>query len=153
MGSPLSDVMREEHMTRFFAGVLTVIAVGILLVAYGLLRPAAAYGPQVVYDEYGRPMMVSERPGLTPATPFYAPGVAPAAAAPMRTVTVAQVPRAEVPRVVARAPRRDWKKTALLIGGSTATGAGVGGIFGGKKGALIGAAIGGGASTIYEATK
>jgi hypothetical protein len=54
---------------------------------------------------------------------------------------------------VQRAPRRDWKKTALVIGGSTAAGAGVGGIFGGKKGALIGAAIGGGASTIYESMK
>jgi hypothetical protein len=29
----------------------------------------------------------------------------------------------------------------------------VGAMFGGKKGALIGAAIGGGASTIYESTK
>ena len=37
-----------------------------------------------------------------------------------------------------------------MIGGSTAAGAGLGGIFGGKKGALIGAAIGGGASTIYQ---
>ena len=50
-------------------------------------------------------------------------------------------------------PRRSWKKTALVIGGSTAAGAGVGGIVGGKKGALIGAAIGGGASTLYEAIK
>lgn len=49
--------------------------------------------------------------------------------------------------------RRSWKKTALVIGGSTAAGAGVGGIVGGKKGALIGAAIGGGASTLYEAIK
>jgi hypothetical protein len=48
---------------------------------------------------------------------------------------------------------RDWTKTALVIGGSTAAGAGLGGIFGGKKGALIGAAIGGGASTLYEANK
>jgi hypothetical protein len=50
-------------------------------------------------------------------------------------------------------PRRDWKKTALVIGGSSAAGAGLGAIFGGKKGALIGAAVGGGASTLYEATK
>ena len=41
----------------------------------------------------------------------------------------------------------------MVIGGTTAAGAGVGGIFGGKKGALIGAAIGGGASSIYEARK
>ena len=48
---------------------------------------------------------------------------------------------------------RSWKKTAMVIGGSTAGGAGVGGIMGGKKGALIGAAIGGGAASIYEASK
>jgi hypothetical protein len=50
-------------------------------------------------------------------------------------------------------PERTKTKTALIIGGSAASGAGVGGIIGGKKGALIGAAIGGGAASIYEATK
>ena len=48
---------------------------------------------------------------------------------------------------------RSWQKTAMVIGGSTAAAAGVGAIFGGKKGALIGAAIGGGAGTIYEVRK
>ena len=51
---------------------------------------------------------------------------------------------------IERAPSRDWTRTAMIIGGSTAAGAGLGGIFGGKKGALIGAALGGGAATIYE---
>jgi hypothetical protein len=50
-------------------------------------------------------------------------------------------------------PERSKTKTALIIGGSAASGAGVGAIVGGKKGALIGAAIGGGAASIYEATK
>jgi hypothetical protein len=49
--------------------------------------------------------------------------------------------------------KRSWTKPLLVIGGSTAAGAGIGGLVGGKKGALIGAALGGGASTIYEATK
>jgi hypothetical protein len=66
--------------------------------------------------------------------------------------TVAQAPRRVVQPEVRRSDR-DWKKTAMIIGGSSAAGAGVGAIFGGKKGALIGAAIGGGASTIYETTK
>jgi hypothetical protein len=44
-------------------------------------------------------------------------------------------------------------KTALIIGGSAASVRGVGGIVGGKKGALLGAAIGGGAASIYEATR
>jgi hypothetical protein len=48
---------------------------------------------------------------------------------------------------------RSWQKSALIIGGSTATGAGIGGIVHGKKGALIGAALGGGASSIYEGAR
>ena len=52
-----------------------------------------------------------------------------------------------------RAPQRTKTKTALMIGGSAATGAGGGGVLDGKKGALIGAAIGGGAASIYEAAK
>ena len=50
-------------------------------------------------------------------------------------------------------PRRSWQKTALVIGGTTAAGAGLGGLIGGKKGALIGAALGGGGSTLFEATR
>lgn len=69
--------------------------------------------------------------------------------APERTVYRAAAPT----RVVSERPRRSWTKTAMIIGGSTAGGAGLGGIFGGKKGALIGAALGGGASSIYEATQ
>jgi hypothetical protein len=49
--------------------------------------------------------------------------------------------------------RRSKTKTTLMIAGSAATGAGVGGALKGKKGALIGAAIGGGAASIYEAAK
>jgi hypothetical protein len=54
---------------------------------------------------------------------------------------------------IAPSEERSWKKTAMIIGGSAASGAGVGGIVKGKKGALIGAAIGGGAASIYEATR
>src|SRR5262245_1051698 len=60
--------------------------------------------------------------------------------------------RAEIQRAETE-PTRSWKKTALVIGGSTGVGAGVGALAGGKKGALIGAAIGGGSSAIYEAIK
>ena len=54
---------------------------------------------------------------------------------------------------VEREPERTKTKTALMIAGSAATGAGVGGALKGKKGALIGAAVGGGAASIYEAAK
>jgi len=51
------------------------------------------------------------------------------------------------------APQRAKTKTALMIGGAAATGAGVGGALKGTKGALMGAAIGGGSASIYEAAK
>ncbi len=73
-----------------------------------------------------------------------------AAPAVARTTAASAVPRA---RQVENSNGRTWKKTALVIGGSTAAGAGIGGLIGGKKGALIGTAIGGGGSTIYEAMK
>jgi hypothetical protein len=57
-----------------------------------------------------------------------------------------------VARRVSR-PHRSWGKTALIVGGSAGTGAGIGGIVAGKKGALIGAALGGGAASIYEGAK
>jgi hypothetical protein len=86
-----------------------------------------------------------------PAAPML---VGQSAPAPTRTVYRTAEPVQE--RVVVRertSPRRSWSKTALVVGGSAASGAGVGGIVGGKKGALIGAAIGGGAASIYEATR
>jgi hypothetical protein len=164
-------------MKAFLATVLSVIAVGVLLIAYGLLAPPASAAPQVVFDpqtgmyQMARPMFANERVALpdgpaygyqgmpvqysAPAT--YRPAVYttpveyPVAQAPVaRTRTAAAPQRASTTRVVERAPGRDWKKTALVIGGSTAAASGIGAIFGGKKGALIGAAIGGGASTIYE---
>jgi hypothetical protein len=164
-------------MIKYLAGVLTVIAVGVLLVAYGLLgsrasafsnqnqfpygvQPAFAPGMQMVYPNgmqpaypygvqqtypYGNPYMTN---GVV-ATPISAVG-------PVRevqTVRTVQAPRRVATRTVYRAPGRDWKRTAMIIGGTTAAGAGIGGIVGGKKGALIGAAIGGGGATIYETTK
>jgi hypothetical protein len=50
-------------------------------------------------------------------------------------------------------PRRSWGKTALTIAGGGATGAGIGGLVNGKKGSLIGAALGAGASALYESAK
>jgi hypothetical protein len=162
-------------MTKYLAGVLTVIAVGVLLVAYGLLGSRASalgypnqnpYGVQAAYQYGPQPAYVVGAPMAYPngtqltypyGNPYLANGVVATPVnmvQPVRTVqTVQSAPRRQVVRTVERAPRRDWKKTALIIGGSSATGAGIGGLVGGKKGALIGAALGGGVSTIYETTK
>jgi len=59
----------------------------------------------------------------------------------------------EVVRYPAGRRHRSWGKTALVVGGGAATGAGVGGMVHGKKGALIGAALGGGAASLYEAAR
>jgi len=88
--------------------------------------------------------------GVRSLQPGFVP-VAQRVVAPQRTVYRTAAPAQE--RVVTRESGRSWKKTAMVIGGSTAGGAGVGAIVGGKKGALIGAALGGGAASIYEATK
>jgi hypothetical protein len=183
-------------MRTLFATLLGTIAVGVLLIAYGLLAPRASavspVGP-IVYDARGeayqlvRPNVVGDRfaLGANPNAVEFAPrpeavpvgyngydgyGVASARPVPVYQSYPAVYQRGSVPayqtpayqtapaprRTVSRVERssgRDWKETALVIGGSSAAGAGIGGIFGGKKGALIGAAIGGGASTLYEATK
>jgi|RhiMetdeSRZDD1v2_1073273.scaffolds.fasta_scaffold404747_1 hypothetical protein len=71
----------------------------------------------------------------------------------VRGDTYLPVARRSAAQFVERTPRRSKTKTALMIAGSAATGAGVGGALKGKSGALIGAAIGGGAASIYEAAK
>jgi hypothetical protein len=156
-------------MRAFLATVLSVIAVGVLLIAYGLLVPR---GVTAEAYPYARPMLASERVGYiddayanpyagtvrqpmayavndvrpVPAYQTYAPS------APRRVASTSRAQSVPVSRVE-RVRGRDWKKTAMVIGGSTAAGAGLGAIFGGKKGALIGAALGGGAGTIYEVKK
>ena len=97
-------------------------------------------------------------PGYTTAPrttvlPAAAPAVvrqAPATRTVYRTAAPAQEERVVVERT---SPQRSWAKTAMVIGGSSAAGAGVGGLMGGKRGALVGAAIGGGAASIYEASR
>jgi hypothetical protein len=158
-------------MRAFLGTVLSVIAVGVLLIAYGLLTPRTSIA--AAYPDAG-PMVASQRVGLVdeayavPQSAMYTYAPRPAMAYPVsdvralpdsggyvapRRVASPQVVTASAPRsttVVERAPSRSWQKTAMVIGGSSAAAAGLGAIFGGKKGALIGAAIGGGAGTLYE---
>lgn len=162
-------------MRAFLGTVLSVIAVGVLLIAYGLLTPRTSIA--AAYPD-ARPMVASQRVGLAdedyavPQNAMYSYAPRPAMAYPVsdvrafpdsggygapRPVASPQVVTASVARsttpVVERAPSRSWQKTAMVIGGSSAAAAGLGAIFGGKKGALIGAAIGGGAGTLYEMNK
>jgi hypothetical protein len=166
-------------MRAFIATVLSVIAVGVMLIAYGLLNPRTPSADAYVYASPGgaRAVPVAQQVGLVDERFAYAPNspygyamARPAMAypandvralpdsmtypAPRPVAATRQVATRPVPeRSVRSASGRDWTKTAMVIGGTTAAGAGLGAIFGGKKGALIGAAIGGGAGTLYEVKK
>ena len=191
-------------MRNLLGSLLGVIAIGVSLIAYGLLSPRAG---ATAFDPYqsARVVPASSRVALTddadvtglsgvqpgpsglqlrcePGQRAVIRNVGGATAAeciggvmtdsgytttranltypvsdvrdvrPVRAYTAAPQRRVQAASVERRSGR-DWKKTAMVIGGSSAAGAGVGAIFGGKKGALIGAAIGGGAGTLYEVKK
>jgi len=194
-------------MRTLLGSLLGVIAVGVLLIAYGLLGPRAGAMTTIDTSQSARTVTPSGRVVLTDdADGAVMSGAQQAAASGLQlrcepgqravirnvgNATVAECvdggmsnggvtatraalvyPVSEVrqfqppvrARTVAlqrpvrtasveRRPQRDWTKTAMVIGGSSAAGAGLGAIFGGKKGALIGAAIGGGAGTLFEVKK
>ena len=113
---------------------------------------AFANAPAPVYSGEGEAQYV---PGYVNAfQPIAAPQREAAVERPRTVYRPAPVEERVVAREAPRAePARSWKKTAMIVGGSAASGAAIGGIVDGKKGALIGAAIGGGAASIYEATR
>jgi hypothetical protein len=180
-------------MRTFIGAVLSVIAVGVMLIAYGLLTPrtTTADSSQLVRAPLTSARFDTDGIGQLSSTPRLQlrcePGqrailreVAGSAAAecaddldvparaslayrtsdslvvdrasevhPARASYTSIAPR-RPPARVERRSTRNWTKTAMVIGGSSAAGAGIGAIFGGKKGALIGAALAGGAGTLYE---
>jgi hypothetical protein len=80
------------------------------------------------------------------STPAYAPMPVTRAPIVRRASSVASTSATLARRK--RAP--SWQKRALIIGASAGAGAGVGALIGGKKGALIGAAAGGGGATVVD---
>ena len=100
------------------------------------------------------PMGFVTTPGYVTTQPAAAPRVVQQQAPARVYRTAAPAQERVVYRETEDVPaQRSWTKTAMIVGGSAASGAGVGGLVGGKKGALVGAAIGGGAASIYEAAK
>ena len=93
--------------------------------------------------------------GAPPRAAYFQPAYE---TAPVTRQTIVRTDEPIAPRstrvvVVERKPKRSWQKRALVIGGSSGAGAGLGALIGGGKGALIGAAIGAGGGTVYELNK
>ncbi len=150
-------------MRTVTAGLLGVIAAGVMVIAFELMpsrtvpapmdvngqmigltprmnMPVTAGPDQIGYYGSGsvRPVPIGYYDDASVRRPSYQS----VSYAPRRT-TSARYER----------PKRDWAKTALVIGGTTAAGAGVGAILGGSKGAIIGAALAGGAGTLFEVNR
>ena len=133
-----------------------------------LLHPLASGGSRVECV----PMAVAQpQPiGMAYATQFAPGGTSFAPAAPVvqervvyrerpvtrtasRSTARATSATSSQPAPVYREPQRQtrsWKKSAVIIGGSTAGGAGVGAVLGGKSGAKKGAVVGLVGGTIYD---
>src|SRR3954451_14375981 len=133
-------------MRNFLAAVLSVIAAGVLLIAYGLLSPRVAAAD--VYPS-ARPMSAAQRVGdIEDLTPRFgsAQGTMAYRGSDTRAVPVAYDAYAAAPRVTAarvartapvrveRARGRDWTKTATVICGTPVPGGGPAPLPGGAKG-------------------
>jgi hypothetical protein len=77
-------------------------------------------------------------------------GSAPSVPAPAAVASAPAPARVEDRAVVEDKKSRSTKDSALIIAGSAGAGAGIGAIAKGKKGAALGAAIGGVAGTVYD---
>ena len=150
-----------RHVNPMAAAVAGAVVSGVVMYGAGLRAPQAdafVESPALVQTIDGGYAAVAQptryTTALRPAVVPVAQRQRPTAAAARRPVyrTVEQDDERVVVREEAPA-QRTWAKTGLIIGGAAASGAGVGAIVDGKKGALIGAAIGGGAASIYEATR
>ena len=144
-------------MKPMAAAAVGAVISGLTMYTIGAGAPAAGAFVET-------PALVQTLDGQYVARPAAATALRPAAAPVAQRRSSAAAPRQTVYRTVSPEtervvvqedvqPRRSWGKTGLIIGGAAASGAGVGAMVKGKKGALIGAAIGGGAASIYEATR
>jgi len=152
-------------MNPIAAGVAGALISGVAMYTMGAKAAQAdTLAPAASVQTVGAQFVPAN--STTALRPVAAPAIAPSVQTVTRTVSTrrATTPRRtetrtvtsdgrEIVRTEEVKPERTWGKTAMIIGGSAASGAGVGGIVGGKKGAIVCAAIGGGAASIFEATR
>ncbi len=143
-----------QRTSAFPAYALEASSVDPMLVNCGegrqaLVRPVAA-GQRISQVEcVAAPAALPSAVGVVPAVQTFAPPQ------PVIERVVYREPvatrRAPVRRTtVVQQDGRSWKKSALIIGGSAAGGAGLGAIVDGKSGARKGAVIGGVGGLVYD---
>ena len=120
------------------------------------LAQAGQAGYATPYAPYATPFASPFQYGVAPGVPMA--GYATPQYVSQQAVTTQPVARRasfERPYTTERVsrPAPSWQKSALLIGGSAAGGAGIGALIGGKKGAGIGALLGGGTAAIFDQIK
>ena len=158
----------DDIMKTLFAAVAGALALGAVLVSYDLgerhtfsrdimgdpyLVQAGQMGYPSPYERFaGQPYGVVT-PGGYAAPQYVNERVAATQPVVRRTSTQRTYVSDENVARERVAPQRTWQKSALLIAGSAAGGAGVGALVGGKKGAGIGALIGGGSAALYDQVK
>jgi hypothetical protein len=136
------------------AVVRQTIATGSPQVDIDCVAPPGFQAATYLIDERGQIVPASEAgalPGVAPALvpAVYQPG--PRVAAPLEQAPVVRAARRPASGTTVRVRKgRSWQQRALIIGGSAGAGAGVGALIGGKKGALIGAAAGGGGAALID---
>jgi hypothetical protein len=150
-------VSKEEPMKPLAAAVTGALISGVAMYTVGARTATvdAFTTPEAIQTEVGQFGPTTQ---LVSTAPTGGAGIMPvknvrSTSAPRRTVSRSSQSTSERVYTEDSRPRRTWQKSTMIIGGSAASGAGVGAIVGGGKGAAIGAAIGGGAASIYEATK
>jgi hypothetical protein len=110
--------------------------------------------PEPVSNDGNAPVVYAQSPFGPEPNRAYAPPPAPAMAyastvrGPMRRVEPAPRSYRRHRHVVVR--RRPFSHSAVIVGGSAAGGALIGGLAGGGKGAAIGALAGGGGGLVYD---
>jgi hypothetical protein len=113
-----------------------------------LVRPVAAGQRLSQVECVAAPAALRQAVGLVPAVQTFAQPQPVVERVVYREPVVKR--RAPVRRTVVRDDGRSWKKSALIIGGSAAGGAGVGALLDGKGGAKKGAVIGGVGGLVYD---
>ena len=154
---PLGEVTGSTNVEGHMKPVAAAVA-GALIAGTAMYTVGARTATVDALASNSLPSSELRAPAYAFAPPA-TPQIVPASSRPVRAQ--APQPSASAPARVRDTRReevrdedeRSWTKSALIIGGSAASGAGIGGAVKGKKGALIGAAIGGGAASIYEATQ